>query len=361
MTPSTTTYDGGLWYVYALIDPATYRRTGSQLLSVFYVGKGAKDRAEQHEKEERKALQAALATLPMGGSKQERIRQVLGSGERVPAITLASGFVDESDAYAAETLAMELIGRLLSAHRLDPLTNAIPGHGQSRGQTLQGQPHALGGPGLPTPVAGVVDDEPAYEFRSVSETLHASTSVKADWVRDNLVPGPTILVKGNTESIPGGSHALLPTGALPPALQDVADRILPRDEAPLAHSDFVRRGWDPDDPWTDHEARERASRYWPFAKTLVRGWLRDTNTMPSVVLMAIPGSGGTTVRYAWELDRTAPVEFFPALSRWGFPLAERLLDHPALGRCLVGDRGDGKQVQVLYGYTAGCRLLLPQR
>lgn len=359
MTAEDVTYDGGRWYVYALIDPIVYRQTGSQLLSVLYVGKGTKDRANQHARDERHALEKSLATLPMTASKSERIRRLLGSGEEVPAVTLSSGFVDEGDAYRAETLAMELISRLLAAHGLEPLGNTTPGHGQSAGMTIAGQPQVLGGPKGPALTPAAVLDEPQFQLRSVRDALHASTSRRVDWRSAGVIPRATILVKGSAEAIPGGSHAALPLDALPPTLADVADRIVPRDTAILPGSEFDRRGYDPDDPWTDHEARERAARYWPFAPATVREWLLDNQSGPVDLLLAVPATGGTTVRYAWQIDRTAAFEFFPDTGRWGIPLGKPLLGHPARGLCLVEDRGNRAGVQVLLNYVAGCRLLDP--
>lgn len=359
MSGAEVTYDGGRWYVYALIDPIAYRQTGSQLLSVMYVGKGAKDRVNQHARDERRALQDALASIPMWASKSDRIRWVLGTGEDIAAVTLASGFVDEDDAYRAETLAMELISRLLAAHGLEPLGNITPGHGQSAGMAIAGQPQVLGGPKGPALTPAAVPDEPQFELRSVRESLHASTSRRVDWRSSGVIPRPTILVKGTADAIPGGSHPPLPPTVLPATLADVATRIVPRDTGIVAGSEFDRRGYDPDNPWSDHEARERATRYWPFAPATVRGWLLDDQSGPVDLLLAIPGAGGTTVRYAWQIDRAATFEFFPDGGRWGIPLGKARLDHPARGLCLVEDRGDRTGVQVLLNYVAGCRLLNP--
>ena len=312
-------YDGGRWYVYALIDPVAFKQSGSQLLSVMYVGKGTKDRANQHVKDERAALKNALGTtIQMNGSKAERIQWLLGSGETIPAITLVSGLVDEHDAYKTETLAMELIGRLLAAHGLDPLTNAVPGHGQSAGVAVEGLGHSLSEPTVGSVTPTSVADEPSYALRSVAQTLHASTSVRTDWRSSGVIPRATILVKGHSNALTGGTHPRLAATLMPSALHDVADRITLLDSQVVPGSQFTRRGYDPDQPWTDHEARERAARYWPFAQSTVRGWLDDPETMPKDLLLAIPGTGGTTVRYAWQIEATGDLEYFPDLSRWAF-------------------------------------------
>lgn len=361
MTRASVAYDGGRWYVYALIDPITYRRTGSQLLSVMYVGKGTKDRADQHVRDERRALEDAAASLPMAGSKSERIRRALGAGEDIPAVTLASGFVDETDAYRAETLANELISRLLAAHGLEPLGNTTPGHGQSAGMSIQGQAQALGGREAPALAPVVVVDEPRFTLRPVRRALQASTSQRVDWRSSGVISRQTILVKGTVDAIPGGSHGQLEARRLPAMLADVAMQVTVRDLAILPGSEFERRGYDPDDPWSDHEARERATRYWPFAQATVREWLLDLHGGPVDLLLAVPGAGGTTVRYAWSIDRTATFDYFAESGRWGIPLGQPLLDHPARGLCLVEDRGGRTGVQVLLNHVAGCRLLDPAK
>lgn len=350
-------YDGGEFYLYALIDPRVYRQTRSQLLSIFYVGKGTKSRAEAHRKDELRDLKKARDVLQRAGSKTARIDQILGTGDEVDAIHLSGGYRNEQDAYRAEALAMELIERLLRGYKLDGLTNTAPGHGQSSGMTS-----TITGAALESEAAlrqlGVhdVDAEPEFAWRTVRQALQASTSRRRDW--GSVITSPTILVKGSTASMDGGSHD--PTaGGAPAWLTALGDRrvqILDADYAP--GTEFERPGWDPDDPWDDLSAQLRGRRYWPIAQDRVRAWLEDPASCPSHLLLAIPGNGGTTVRYAWHVDAAGRWEYYPEIKRWGVPLGKRDFDHPALGVCLVEEK-NGREQQVLQGYAAGIRVLDP--
>jgi hypothetical protein len=124
-------------------------------------------------------------------------------------------------------------------------------------------------------------------------------------------PAPTateILVKGNRNDLlePGqrrGDQSLLPA-----AVASVMDRVMVIDLLGADHPDGrVRCGWDPLDPWTDLEARDRARRYWPIAAHRVASWIRDPATMQASLLLGIEESGGrTVVRYAWSIDRDPP-------------------------------------------------------
>ena len=351
-TSSETSVDGPKWYVYALVDPLVLKQTGSQLLSVFYVGKGSKDRAEFHEKDELKAL-LTNEKIQMEGSKNERIDNILGSGERINSIVLANGFVDENDTHAAEALAMELIGRLLSAHEMQPLTNIAPGHGQSKGMEVSGDGTPINEPllfGSATAEVGSVH-EPEFEWRSVQESLRLSTSRPIEM--SEVIEEKTILVKGTRDSLESGSHK--PDTSLPGSHQ-----IKPMLWEFIPGTEFTRRAYDPVYPWNDHEARERARRYWPINEQTVLAWIDDPSTCPTTLLLAIPGSGGTTVRYAWKIDPAGQWERFrEGYPRWGVPLGESDLEHPARGACLVEDR-KGKTTQVLANYSSGIRVLDPE-
>lgn len=120
--------------------------------------------------------------------------------------------------------------------------------------------------------------------------------------------------------------------------------------------EFERRGWDPNDPWDDGEARERARRYWPLGDKNVLGWFESPKSIPSVLLLGIPDKGKTVVRYAWEIDPEGRWEYYPEITRWGVPLGRRIHEHRVLGRALCETR-NGKRVQVLLGHLSGCRTL----
>lgn len=144
---------------------------------------------------------------------------------------------------------------------------------------------------------------------------------------------------------------------VPAVMADWAGQVKILDTDMVPGSEFNRAGYDPDDPWSDSVARQRAYRYWPMDARRIAEWLSSPADAPQHLLLAIPGAGGrTTVRYAWELDLTGTFEYFPQTGRWGFPLGKRLQAHPALGKCLREDRG-AKTVQVLQGYAAGIRVL----
>lgn len=360
MEQPEVTIDGPNYYVYALIDPLTYRQTGSQVQSILYVGKGTKNRALQHEKDELKALEKAANSIPMAGSKAERIRTILSSGERVLSIMLATGFNTENDAYRAESMAMELVDRLLRAYGREALGNLTPGHMQRQGMETGIAPEhgaasgqVFSDPARPAPSPGKESGDP-FAFTPVAQALLASTAVRVDW-REALA-SKVILVKGTAEEMVGGSHASIDDqGTLGSPYN-----VVWKDSNFLRGHEFTRPGFDPDDPWDDQLARERGARYWPLGKRTVTGWLDEPSTMPEHLLLAIPGNGGTTVRYAWRIDTEQPFEYYPEMDRWGVPLGDRDLAHPALGKTLTEARpGRERPVQVLANYVSGCRVLDP--
>lgn len=93
-----------MFYVYRLIDP----RSGS----VFYVGKGQKNRIHQHEKD-------ALKAVGVCSEKIKRIKDIWAAKCEVQKEFVAY-FWDEQDAYDFETDLIEEIG-------LSNLTNILPG------------------------------------------------------------------------------------------------------------------------------------------------------------------------------------------------------------------------------------------
>lgn len=90
------------FYVYELIDP----RCGS----VFYVGKGQRNRIDAHEREARKGKRS---------KKCDRIRSIEAAGLQVLK-QKASLHHDEAEAYLAEA-------ELVSIYGLENLTNSLPG------------------------------------------------------------------------------------------------------------------------------------------------------------------------------------------------------------------------------------------
>ena len=90
------------FFVYDLIDP----RCGS----VFYVGKGQKNRPYEHEREAIKGKQS---------DKCDKIREILASGNKV-CVKIVERFADETEAYKFEFDRIQSIG-------LDNLTNICSG------------------------------------------------------------------------------------------------------------------------------------------------------------------------------------------------------------------------------------------
>jgi hypothetical protein len=95
------------FYVYELRDP----RDGS----VFYVGKGVRDRINAHHKE---------AVAGRVSRKCDRIREILAAGKPVEAVKVRF-FGNEQEAYDFEA-------DLIQSYGLDRLTNVVPGGGTAR-------------------------------------------------------------------------------------------------------------------------------------------------------------------------------------------------------------------------------------
>lgn len=321
------------YYIYGLVDPRALRETGGDpLLSVFYVGKGKNDRWAMHERDVLNTLTREELLLERRSSKAERIRMILDRGEQVPAIRLSAGYLDDKDAYYAEALAIDTVGAVLAQAGRPPLTNATPGH------------HA-----------GFVWLRDHFVFtETVEEELRGEPPTSG-----LPTAAPTeILVKGTVEELIVPGQRVTDPARLPHDVAAFGARVIALHMLDDAHPETTtRRGWDPLDPWTDLEARDRARRYWPIAPHRVATWLRNPDTMPRSLLLAIPEPGGqTVVRYAWSIDPLGTWEYYPDAGRWGLPLGDRLYEHLRLGRALYDNR-DGRRVQVLHGYASGIRVI----
>jgi hypothetical protein len=317
------------YYIYGLVDPLALHQTGDPLLSVFYVGKGSRSRWVHHEAEERRALDRELR-LERRSSKAERIRMILDRGQQVPAIRLSAGYVDETDAYHAESLAIDTVNAVLTAAGRPPLTNATPGH------------HA-----------GFVWLGEHFTFTETTE-LDTDPVSSPEQVRH----ATEILVKGTSDTLIRPAQRRAPVDALPDYLAGFNQQVLAIDSLGGEHPEAIEiRGWDAFDPWTDLEARERARRYWPIAGQRVRSWLLEPETMPKFLLLGIPVPGGrTVVRYAWQINSQGLWDFYTDSGRWGLPLGERARAHPRLGSALYETK-NGRRQQVLAGYASGIRIL----
>ncbi|MFD3593186.1 GIY-YIG nuclease family protein [Nocardia sp. NPDC058640] len=335
---STRLQPNGPYFIYGLIDPKVYRETKDELQSIFYVGKGKDARSHQHEKDVRKALRDEEILHERLDSKAHRIHQILDRGERVPIIYLAEGIVDEDDAYEAEQLAMTLVDGLLRRSAGGSLTNVASGRKQGIRRVGESD---LGG--ISEWEARLRKDNVEIGSRSLDMETVGSVSV--------------LLVKGNRAHLTADEHRLSPHVAVPSQVADFSTRInvlAATDAAPA-----VRRGWDPDDPWGDVDARERARRYWRLGAGNVGKWLRDPQTLPTHLLMGIPtATGDTVVRYAWHIDPEGVWEFFPdRKAAWGIPLAGRDHQHHFLNHALYEATEAGRK-QVLLGHAGGWRHLV---
>ncbi len=327
----------GPYFIYALLDPKVYRETKDDLRSIFYVGKGRTDRPHQHEKDVRSALLKEERLHERLDSKAHRIHQILDRGERVPILYLAEGIYNEDDAYNAEQLAMTLVDGLLRRTDKSVLTNAISGrhHGVRRvGESDLG--------GISEWETRLRKDEVDIGARQLNI--------------EDARPASVILVKGDRRDLTAHTHRLLRNVTVPHQLEGLTARVnlLEMTDEPLT----IRQGWDPDSPWDDTDARERARRYWSFSVDRVAGWLRDSESLPTHLLLGIPTQNNeTVVRYAWRIDPDGKWEFFPEAHQWGVPLGERDLAHPFLNHSLYETR-NGNRTQVLLARSKGWRHLV---
>ncbi|MEU7922967.1 GIY-YIG nuclease family protein [Micromonospora zamorensis] len=315
------------YYIYGLVDPQALRETGDRLLSIFYVGKGTGARWSHHE--ENIADQDPDHPLAERyGYKDERIRKIRNRGEEVRAVLLSGGYIDERDAYYAEALAIDTISAALAAAGRPPLTNSAA-------------PQKAGFIWL-------------SEHLDYTQTDHLDLDTERQHVESDLTR-TEILVKGDATDIEMPHHTEVGPESLPDAVAMFAGRITVLELFESGGEVEIRRGWDPLDPWDEHEAQARAQRYWPLDPQRVARWLDEPDSSPEALLLGIPRPGGlTVVRYAWEIDRKGDWEYYPQTRRWGIPLGKRLLRHPRLGRALFEQR-DGKHVQVLANYASGIR------
>jgi len=326
------------YYVYGLVNPVELQRTRSDVLSIFYVGKGTGDRANQHERDVLRDLRKELLTYDRHSAKEARIRTILDSGGRIEAVELAHGFECSRDAERAESLAMNLMGHLLERTDRAPLTNDAVG--RDSGFRRLTELRSLSDVDLPVEI---VSGEPSGRAVSAMPTDRGS-GVAGTTVR-------TLIVKGTTEPLTRpGQQVVRPAPPSRPAVREIVT-----DEN--SSDSFTRRGWDPLDPWSSDEAAERAARYWPFARSRVQEWVDEPSQAPTQLLLGVPGPNGrTTIRYAWKIDVDGVWDFYPESNRWGVPLGDPIPDHPARGRTLTEVR-DGRQVQILLNYSSGCRVV----
>jgi len=325
------------YYVYGLTDHMEDGYAGVDLLSsVFYVGKGVAGRWDHHLDEVEKALERGLETsILTNQAKVQRIVDNIGLGGRPRSVKLASGLETEADAYIAEALAIELVNAVLVARNLEPLTNVVSGHGRS-----------------------VMDlEEHRYFVEARDLTLEPVEHDGRDMVTgqdwQEIRAGDifsAIFVKMGTRDFEARVHRA--TRHSPHYLGRAAARVVVMDEGQVSG---VRKGWNPNTPWTADEAHERAYRYWSLAKTRVEGWIYRSATAPSNLVGLVPDRSGSVARYVWPIDPGGVWERYPTVrNRWGIPVINKLhplSPHPLLGRRPVSP--DGRAI--LHTFASGVR------
>jgi hypothetical protein len=163
-----------------------------------------------------------------------------------------------------------------------------------------------------------------------------------------------LMVKGSVLSFPVFAERTL--GAPDWWPRPLASRLRAvRTEDPLPG--LIRRGWDPQDPWSDLEARERARRYWRIARWRVQEWLEHPDTMSRQLVMGVPSNGRTVIRYAWDIDPDGVWETGQDEAWFGVPLGRRVYDHPALGKAILVEDDHGQRRAALQGFAAGWRVI----
>lgn len=324
------------YYIYGLVDPREEAESPEtsglsavtkRLASIFYVGKGAGQRSSAHLAEAREALQQEqeFASDAAYSAKIQQIIDLISAGQVPEEIKLAAGFAEEKDAYRAEAMAIETVSAVRETAGRPPLTNAVKGHGIA------------------------VENLHTGYFRR----MHVDEVV----LGEELPCEPFILVKGTAEDMADEWEYEAVTCGREEVLAEFPDDVwgqisVMKEVAQLP----LRRGWDPHQPWEEPEARARACRYWPISKERIVRWIRDHGAAPRHLLLAIAGSEGTAVHYAWEIDPAGRWDRYDG-GQWGVPLKQQTQQHPLLNKVLKEYRPtSGSPVQVLQNYSAGIRI-----
>lgn len=251
--------------------------------SVFYVGKGTGNRWEDHfRKAQREFARHGNGEHIELSAKFQALQEILTSCESKHDfenyVYIVQGGLPEKAAFQLEALTIEL---LLSMGV--ELSNLRKGH------------HS----------ADML--KPAAEVRR----YYGAEPMFVDWVRaaditDFLPGGPRgrdtlfLAMKGSAKDM-----EYLEDWDWEDAVTGEADhingvyRVFSR---PVP--DMIRRGWNPANPWTDKEARERARHYWEISAPNLRT-LRQIaldGRLELVLLIQDPRAGQTVIRYHWQVE-----------------------------------------------------------
>ena len=299
----------GIHYVYALLrTPGAFR-----MEDIFYIGKGKGLRSQSH------FLEAQIAFR--GTNKQALLRSILEMDDSLENIErhayVLVGGLSEQDAFNVESALIKMLGGPMGPQ----LLNLQSGHGgQAVPQVVPLNEARIYFDALPQVVqklaaADLADHEPSQAGRVV------------------------VVVKGT--HLPISEPMQESTGE---------DGPLPQSEiygTTEKHRNL--RGWDPTNPWTDAEARERASVWWAISRRNVvalQTLAADTQALVAL-LVRDPRSGSSVVRYVWEIDPAGTWQL--SGTQWGIPLGRAVQDHPWRGSKLLGP----SNTQVLHRHAAG--------
>lgn len=311
------------FYVYALSSTPVDQSETFDPSSIFYVGKGTGKRWESHFTEAQQEI-ARLADeteqeLP---AKFAAIRGIIeeaeGNLDFENYVYIVKGGLEEKNAFLLEALTIELLAKAGVA-----LTNLVRGHHSADLLKPAGE------------VRRYYGAEPLAVDRILAKDVGAFLP---GGERDDEIL--CIAVKGSIadmdlrEDVPWG--------------EENDETRFAGGVAYTVSSTAVeggRRGWDPDDPWTDEEARERARHYWnisPRNVELLQEISRD-GRLELVLLIQDPRAGQSTIRYHWKIDADGEwIDYWHYLddehvwhaTQVGLPLGEKFeeAEDPLLGR-----------------------------
>ncbi len=364
------------YYIYGLSDPDQATEPNDLISSLFYVGKGTGDRLHAHIAS---VLSALKNDVELGKlTNQEKVRRIIAGieGGNVPrSVKISSGYESENDAYLAESFAIELINSVLVARGLPQLTNIAKGRGRAimdmeehnrfvsaeelvLAEMISGSEKASSSLGSLAPAlsshGAASGRDPGAIKAAGSPDQRLGCGIKpyygdADKVMESAGAEKVfsaIFVKVNSDDFEALEHSPLRVA------RGGSPRIRFMDEGVPAG---VRRGWNPDLPWSPEQAHERAYRYWSISSDRVAQWIAKPASCPRYLVALVPDRGRSVVRYVWRVDPEGVWERYESYKRWGVPVLDPLSpehSHPLVGKIPLNENGAG----FLYGYASGVRV-----